>query len=247
VENLLLTGAANLNGTGNALNNSITGTSGNNILDGKAGIDTMIGGNGNDTYYVDHASDVVSETSSTGGIDTVIASVTRTLGNYQENLTLSGTAAINGTGNALANRLVGNGAANVLTGGAGNDTLSSGAGNDRLVGGTGKDTLTGGTGNDIFDFNALNETGLNSTAWDVITDFTRGQDKIDLSTLDANTATAVNDAFRSVIGSTSAFTAAGQLKVVNGVLYGNTDADSTAEFAIQLTGITSLSTSDFIL
>ncbi|MNG17449.1 Poly(beta-D-mannuronate) C5 epimerase 2 [compost metagenome] len=135
----------------------------------------------------------------------------------------------------------------MLTGDAGNDTLSGGAGNDRLVGGTGKDTLTGGAGNDIFDFNALNETGLTSTAWDVISDFARGQDKIDLSTLDANTATTTNDAFRSVIGSTTAFTAAGQLKVVNGVLYGNTDADSTAEFAIQLTGITSLSTSDFIL
>ncbi|MNV13121.1 Poly(beta-D-mannuronate) C5 epimerase 2 [compost metagenome] len=127
------------------------------------------------------------------------------------------------TGNSLANTLTGNGAANVLDGGIGNDILSGGTGNDRLVGGAGKDVLTGGAGIGIFDFNALNETGLTSTTWDVISDFVRGSDKIDLSTLDANTATNGNDAFRTIIGSTTAFTAAGQLKVANGVLYGNTD------------------------
>ncbi|MGE8322866.1 MAG: M10 family metallopeptidase C-terminal domain-containing protein, partial [Pseudomonas sp.] len=191
--------------------------------------------------------DVVSEVSSTGGVDTVIASVNRLLGNYQENLVLSGTAAINGTGNSLANTLTGNSAANVLYGGVGNDILSGGAGNDRLGGGAGKDVLTGGVGNDIFDFNALSETGLTSTSWDVISDFVRGSDKIDLSTLDANTATTGNDAFREIIGNTSAFSSPGQLKVANGVIYGNTDVDNTAEFAIQLIGVTSLATSDFIL
>lgn len=247
LENLALMGTGAINGTGNSLDNTLTGNSaantlngaaGNDTLNGGTGIDTLIGGLGNDTYYVDHASDVVSETSSSGGIDTVIASVSRALGIYQEKLTLSGTAAINGTGNSLANTLTGNGAANVLDGGIGNDILSGGAG---------KDVLTGGTGNDIFDFNALNETGLTSTTWDVINDLMRGSDKIDLSTLDANTATTANDAFQAIIGSTTAFTAAGQLKVASGVLYGNTDTDSTAEFAIQLVGVTSLATSDFVL
>ena len=108
--------------------------------------------------------------------------------------------------------------------------------------------LAGGGGNDLFDFNALSETGLSSTTWDVITDFVKGQDKIDLSTLDANTATtASNEAFTSIIGSATTFSAAGQLKVVSGVLYGNTDADTTAEFAIQLTGISSVSLTDFVL
>ena len=66
--------------------------------------------------------------------------------------------------------------------------------------------------------------------------------------MDANTATTtVNEAFTTVIGSSTAFTAAGQLKVSGSVLYGNTDADATAEFAIQLTGITILATSDFVL
>ncbi|SFQ35267.1 M10 family metallopeptidase C-terminal domain-containing protein, partial [Pseudomonas borbori] len=152
--------------------------------------------------------------------------------------------------------LVGNSAANVLSGGngndtlngsLGNDTLSGGAGNDRLIGGVGRDVLIGGSGNDIFDFDAFSEMGLTSTTWDVITDFTRGQDRIDLSTLDANTATVANDAFTSLIGSATAFTTAGQLKLVGTILYGNTDADASAEFAIQLTGINSLSTADFIL
>lgn len=203
---------------------------------------------GDDLYYVDNASDVVSETSASGGgIDTVIASISRTLGNYQENLSLSGTAAVNGTGNSLANILKGNSAANVLKGGGGDDMLSGGAGNDLLVGGAGKEVLTGGAGNDIFDFNALSETGLTSPTWDVISDFQRGNDKIDLATLDANTATAANEAFNSIIDSTTTFTAAGQLKVANGVLYGNTDSDSTPEFAIELIGVASLATSDFVL
>ncbi|MND47399.1 Bifunctional hemolysin/adenylate cyclase precursor [compost metagenome] len=237
-ERLILSGTAAINAVGNSANNMLTGNVAANVLNGLGGADTMVGGLGNDTYHVDNAGDVVSETSSSGGFDTVISSVTRTLGDFQERLILTGSAAINGVGNSLSNTLTGNGAANALNGGAGNDTLS---------GGGGKDSLTGGLGNDIFDFNALSESGPTSASWDVINDFARGSDRIDLSTLDANTATAANDAFTSVIGSTAAFSAAGQLKVLGGVLYGNTDADSAAEFAIQLVGITSLTTADLIV
>ncbi|MDH4564221.1 M10 family metallopeptidase C-terminal domain-containing protein, partial [Pseudomonas sp. BN411] len=197
--------------------------------------------------YVDNTADVVSETSSTGGIDTIVSSVSRVLGLNQEHLTLSGTVAINATGNGLANTLTGNAGNNLLDGGAGNDTLSGGAGNDRLTGGAGKESLAGGAGNDIFAFGNLADLGLTSTTWDVISDFTRGADRIDLSALDANTATTTNDAFTAVIGSASAFTAAGQLKFASGVLYGNTDADATAEFAIQLVGVTAMSTADFVV
>jgi serralysin len=121
-----------------------------------------------------------------------------------------------------------------LNGAAGNDILMGADGNDVLIGGAGNDTLTGGNGNDIFDFNAISEMGLTSANWDVVTDFYAGADKIDLSALDADTSTTLNDAFTSLIGSNDAFTGAGQLKLSNGVLYGNTDADaaSLADFVV---------------
>ena len=129
VEHLVLTGTADLNGTGNSLNNGLTGNAGNNLLDGGAGNDSMAGGAGNDTYVVDSSSDVVTEAAS-AGTDTVQSSATYTLGVNVENLSLTGTAAINGTGNALDNVLIGNSAANTLNGSGGSDTLLGGAGND---------------------------------------------------------------------------------------------------------------------
>src|SRR5262249_52715447 len=102
-------------------NDTLTGHSGDDTLDGGAGGDTLIGKRGNDTYIVDNAGDSVVENANEGN-DLVQSSVSYTLGANVENLTLIGTAAINGTGNNLANRLTGNSAANVLNGGGGNDT-----------------------------------------------------------------------------------------------------------------------------
>ena len=135
-ENLVLTGAAAISGTGNALDNLLTGNSANNTLAGGAGNDTLNGGAGNDSmaggagddsFAVDSSSDTVTELAGEG-TDTVQSSVTFTLGANVENLTLTGTGAINGTGNASDNVLTGNSAANVLTGGSGNDTYVVGSG-----------------------------------------------------------------------------------------------------------------------
>jgi Ca2+-binding RTX toxin-like protein len=131
VENLILRGTASL-GTGNTLNNTISGNASANTLDGGAGADAMAGSTGNDTYVVDNAGDTVTEAAN-AGTDTVKSSLTYTLGANVENLTLTGAAAVNGTGNALNNVIVGNTAANVLNGGSGADTLTGGGGANTYV------------------------------------------------------------------------------------------------------------------
>ncbi len=171
VENLTLLGAANIDATGNASANIITGNAGSNELDGGKGDDRMMGGLGNDTYKVDSTGDIVDETGG-NGTDTVNASISFNLANTLgtvENLTLTGSSAINATGNGANNFLTGNTAANVLTGGAGND---------QLIGGNGNDTLSGGSGADYFVFNVKPNASRNI---DKIADFSESAgDKIAL-------------------------------------------------------------------
>src|SRR2546430_1031672 len=124
VENLTLTGSAGIDATGNELNNILIGNSGNNTLDGGTGADAMAGSAGNDTYFVDNAGDVVSENAGEG-VDTILSSVSYVTPANVENLTLTGNADINATGNELNNGLIGNSGNNVLDGGAGADTMTS--------------------------------------------------------------------------------------------------------------------------
>jgi len=120
-------------------NDTIIGAAGNDTLDGGAGNDRMLGGLGDDLYIVDSTNDVIVE-NAVEGTDTVQSSATYTLGDNLENLTLTGSAFINGAGNSRNNKLIGNSGNNLLGGADGLDTLTGGQGNDTLKGGIGNDT-----------------------------------------------------------------------------------------------------------
>ena len=141
---------------GNAGNNVLTGLGGNDRLDGGAGADTLIGGAGNDTYVVDNKGDVVDETNG-DGTDAVLSSISFSLVDRLhaigdiENLTLTGSAAINAIGNDLDNVLIGNSAANILIGGGGADVLNGGGGADKMFGGTGDDIYVVDNKGDVVD------------------------------------------------------------------------------------------------
>lgn len=165
LENLILTGNTGLTGTGNGLANEITGSiandrlyglDGDDVLDGSTGADTLDGGAGNDTFFADNDFDDVIGGS---GVDRVVATVSWWLGEDSEHLTLSGTARINATGNALANTLIGNGADNRIEGLGGADILN---------GGLGRDTLAGGAGNDSYFIERSDEAAYDSGGLDKV-------------------------------------------------------------------------------
>jgi Ca2+-binding RTX toxin-like protein len=144
---------------------SLLGGSGNDTLDGRGGADTMTGGAGDDVY-VDNGWGSYATEGANGGTDTVRTSLENyTLRSFIEKLTLTGTAAQRGNGNASNNVITGNAVKNQVSGGDGNDTLIS-------IGGV--DTLTGGAGRDVFSFTKM-PSGMAT-----ITDFARLTDVLDI-------------------------------------------------------------------
>ena len=252
---------------GNAGSDNIQGGSGNDTLDGGAGNDTLDGGANNDTYLFDTdlvlGSDRLIDAS---GIDTLnfAATTTKTinlnLGSTAAqtvtagNLTLtlaSATAFENVIGGSLNDNIIGNTLANSLTGGAGNDSLSGGDGNDTLIGGSGTDTMTDGAGDDIYRFLSVSDSQVGA-ARDILTDFSPGFDKIDLSRIDANTTIAGDQAFTFVgtgaigIGCQVNYFISGSSLIVQAEIEG--DGNLNVDMQIQLNGgLSAIAATDFIL
>lgn len=252
VNDLTLKGSGGLDVDGNSRANDIIGNAGSNDISGGAGNDAITAGAGNDLVDAGAGNDTIVGGSGAGndryiggtGIDVVrYSSATQTI---TVNLTTGAAAGVQigrdtliGIENVIGGRghdsVTGNGLLNVLTGGTGNDKLNGMAGNDVLVGGLGSDTLTGGLGRDVFDFNALAESTRGS-ARDTVNFQRREGDKIDLSTIDADTdGTAGNQAFRFV-GAAAFSGVDGQLRFSGGILQGDTDGDRRADFEIKIVG-----------
>jgi Ca2+-binding RTX toxin-like protein len=189
---------------GSDASNTLTGGFGNDTLKGGGGVDTLDGGAGNDNLWVDTTGDIAS---GGAGIDTLVLGRSMTVSlasgelfegihGHTHDPTPKVTGIENVSGSALADRIIGSDGANVLHGNdgddsidgrAGNDTIVGGWGDDKISGGLGADQLTGGFGNDTFFFRTLDASTLqNGKPQDVILDFVRGSDKIDLFDLDAS-------------------------------------------------------------
>ncbi|MFC3071832.1 calcium-binding protein [Shinella pollutisoli] len=259
VENLTLTGSTAINGIGNGLSNALVGNgarntlaggSGNDKIDGKGGADRLLGGKGNDAYVVDNKNDRIVEKAKEGS-DLVKASVSFTLSGNVENLTLTGTKSIDGTGNGLSNKIVGNAGKNTLKGGAGHDTLQGGKGGDKLQGGLGADDLHGGSGADRFVFKSIKESTVGRSGRDTLDDFSHKQgDKVDLKAIDANTKAGGNQAFL-FIGTEKFHKTAGELRYEkkggDTFIHGDVNGNGSADFSIKIDASLNLTKGDFLL
>jgi beta-glucanase (GH16 family) len=206
----------------------------------------LVGTNSNDTFVVDIATTEILEQTA-GGFDTVNATVSYVLPENVEKLRLSGSGPLDGTGSSGNNQLYGNGNANTLSGMAGDDYLYGDAGNDRLLGGNGNDKLYGGNGNDLligglgidrldgeggadtFRFENVAESPYSARDTIIAFSGTAG-DRIDLRVIDANALLSGDQAF-AFIGS-DPFTAAGQLRLSNGMLSADVNGDHLADLGV---------------
>jgi Ca2+-binding RTX toxin-like protein len=255
-----LTGIVKIDGA--AGNDTITGSAGDDIIYGGFGLDTIYAGGGNDTIGVvaieaGQNADFLVDGGS--GFDTVVA--VQTGGIYM--LGFTGIEAF--SNNGFANVYIcgwTNGAEtfdfsnatltgiSYITGQGGNDTIIGSAGADKIMLSLGQDVLTGGGGADIFFVETTTDSTVGA-AHDVITDFLAGTDHIDLTTLDARTNVSGNQAF-TFVGGAAFSNVSGELRAdyadpLHTMIYGDVNGDGLADFAIELAGLVSLSSTDFFL
>jgi Ca2+-binding RTX toxin-like protein len=268
-----LRGAADndtINGLGG--DDTLVGGSGNDFLNGDTGNDDLFGGIGNDFLNGGTDSDVINggtgvdtidyitfhtgvnvnlltgTTNDGTGTDTLIA-IENVRGSLLDDEIFGNQAGNFLEGNVGADFLSANGGADTVTGGSGKDTILGGSGSDKIHGDGGADTLTGGSGADTFVYSSASDSRIGFFSHDVIKDFEKGLDKIDVSAIDANTAVSGNQAF-TIIGSQN-FSDEGQIRAFKSgggtLVQFNITGDSVAEFEIVLENSFQLSASDFVL
>ncbi len=255
--------------------NTVTTGSGADIVRGGTGADTVTTGGGHDLIYVNGGADTIT---AGDGRDRMIVDYSKMTTDVTH--TLIGSLATGYSGilhdgavstitfvgvedftitTGKGNDILATGDGNdVLNGGSGSDILSGGAGKDKIIGGSGADiitgglgvdNLTGGGGADVFKFLSVAESRSNASH-DTITDFHEGTDRIDLSTIDANSGTGGNQAF-AFLGAGAFTGAAGQLHYAasggNTVVSADIDGDQVADFVLHLSGSHTLSGTDFLL
>jgi Ca2+-binding RTX toxin-like protein len=241
-------------GTGAGGLDIFVGGSGNDTLIGGSGNDILRGGSGDDTLDGDSGTDLIdfSDGTSTGLYFTLTQSSADTDFNASDagrgTDTYRNMEGVIGTN--FNDILTGSASGDVLNGAGGNDTINGGSGSDTIIGGAGQDMMTGGTDADTFIFLATSDSSAGGNR-DVIMDFTPGSDKVDLSTIDANTVVPSYQAFTSVTQDTCAQAnsitwyqdVANNRTIIQGDVNGNTVAD----FEIQLTGLKTLTVDDFLV
>jgi Ca2+-binding RTX toxin-like protein len=238
-----LVGIENL--TGSAFADTLKGDAGSNYLRGGGGNDTLMGRAGDNILDGGEGVDTVSYAGAAVGVTVDLGSSAGAHGSGDGFDTLiSIESAI---GSASADTLVGNAQANALSGGGGND---------RVTGALGCDTLTGGAGADVFDYDALAESATGSGNRDIITDFQKGLDDIDVSGIDANSARGGDQGFR-FIGTQDFRGREGELRYQTfdqagtandfTLVSGDVNGDRIADFEIEIVGILQLTSAEFLL
>jgi Ca2+-binding RTX toxin-like protein len=233
---------------GGSQGDHLYGGNGADTLDGGPGIDYMFGGDGNDVYIVNATGEQVTEYADEG-IDTVYSSIQNfTLPDNFENLNGNAPGVnLYLIGNTLDNVINGVGGNEIIYGDDGNDTLNGNAGDDvilgeagddLIIGGWGTDILNGGWGADTFKFSSY-ESGTGSAA-DFIADFTPGEDRIDLTGVDANMWLSGDQGF-AFIGMDDFSGTAGELRYAfldngNTLIQADVNGDAVSDFEIVLQG-----------
>jgi Ca2+-binding RTX toxin-like protein len=204
-------------------NLSLTGSASSDVLTGNKGANTITGGTGNDT------------------ID----------GAYGHDRLVGGEGSDKLYGDRGNDAIYGQDGNDRLYGDIGNDTLSAGAGVDRLTGGRGADKLYGGDDADLFIFTNIADSTPAASGRDTIYDFSQAElDRVDLSGIDANTASGGNQAF-SFIGTGDFTGVAGEVRyqVANGntTIYADVDGNRSSDLVNTIIGSVALTSSDFVL